>query len=195
MLFGLMVLFLLNHFSQMAIAESIRSVFSRAERNYGGRTKGIGGTIGAMVFRLGMIALIVYLVMDNGEAFTIFKYLKIVGVVMCIYALQMLLATIVGFVFLPSMQMVIMTEQYDSIRNLVCVLLWPVALLIMNIPNKLMMYILCGLVAIVFTSVVLVKGVQFFYRNALTPFYIILYFTSLEVVPMMGILLWAKHIV
>lgn len=190
-----MLLFVWNRSSEMSVIRNIRHIFSRAERTYGGRINGPIDMVVSMLFRLGVVALATYLAVYKTGDFTIINYMKIAGVAACVFVVQALSAACVGHVFLPSKQAAIATEQYNSIRNLACILLWPILLLAVNIPSKMTLYVLCGILFAGFTCVALGKGVQLFYKNALTPLYIVLYFTSLEVVPMAGILLLAKHII
>ena len=96
---------------------------------------------------------------------------------------------------LATQQREIIVEQYSYIRNLTYSILWGILLIMTNIPNQLTLYILVGITTLFFFGVVLGKGIRIFYRKALSLFYILLYFISLEVIPLAGIITWAKQIV
>ena len=85
-------------------------------------------------------------------------------------------------------------SQIDPIRNLCCVLLLPIVLLLIHLHNPIISFILLGIVLLGFTVFVIAKALLLYYKGLLSIFYILLYFTCLEVIPVMGMLLWTQHI-
>jgi len=196
LLFGLMLLTVLNRSTLTNLRGGLRTLFSHSERSYGIYTSDLLTEIIAIIFRIGILGLAVYmLVYSAGAPFTLLTYAKVTGIVVAVLAIQILLIYIVGKVFLPARRLSQALEQCNYIRHLSDMLLWVVMLLTVNWSNTLALYILCGLVGLLFAAAMVGKGVQMFYKSASSLFYILLYFISLEVVPLCGTLLWAKHIV
>lgn len=176
--------------------EAVRTLMSHSERSYAAFNRNLLAEIISAVFRIGVMALIVYmLVYSAGCAFTLLNYAKVAGVVVAVLAVQTLLIYMVGSVFLSSRQLSQALEQCSFIRNLVGMLLWGVMLLMTNWSCPLALYILCGVVLALFSVAMLGKGVLMFYKGIPSLLYILLYFISLEIVPLCGTFLWAKHIV
>ena len=50
------------------------------------------------------------------------------------------------------------------------------------------------LLAVVYLGVLLMRIIQLYYNNLLTIIYILLYIISLEVIPLLGAILWLKTI-
>ena len=196
LLFGLMLLIVLNRSTLINLRGGLRTIFSHSERTYGIYTSDFLSDIVALIFRVGILALTVYmLVYSANTPFTLPIYAKIVGIVVTVLAIQVLLIYIVGKIFLPARQLSQALEQCNYIRHLTDILLWVAMLLIVNWSSTIALYILCGVVELLFAVAIVGKGVQMFCKSASSLFYILLYFISLEVVPLCGTLLWAKHIV
>lgn len=195
LLFGLMLLTVLNRSTLTNLRGGLRTLLSHSERTYGIYTSDILTEIVALIFRIGILALTVYmLVYSANTPFTLLTYAKITGIVVAVLALQILLIYIVGRIFLPARQLSQALEQCNYIRNLADMLLWVAMLLTVNWSNTIALYVLCGIVGLFFAAAMVGKGMQMFYKGISSLFYILLYFISLEVVPLCGTLLLAKHI-
>ena len=73
-------------------------------------------------------------------------------------------------------------------------LLLPIVLLLIHLHNPIISFILLGIVLLGFTVFVIAKALLLYYKGLLSIFYILLYFTCLEIIPVMGMLLWTQHI-
>lgn len=191
----LLVIALFSQSAQRNPLTDLRNIFSQSERHYGSNTQNWAANIAALLFRWGVLSLTVYLIVYQPGCFTLLNYVKVLGVVAAVFCVQTLVTIAVGQVFLQPKQREVIAEQYSYIRNLTTILLWMVLLVMTNIPGQLALYILVGITALLFSGVVLGKGIRLFYRKPLSLFYILLYFISLEAIPLAGIFTWAKQIV
>ena len=163
------------------------SVFSRSERVYGIQAQTIGNAIMTWLFRLGILALTISILSYTGGAFLWITYIKALAAVVVVYVLQMLLVRWIGWVFVTPKVMDIALEQYHNLRMLACYLLYPVLLIVINWPNTLATYILLGIIFLLFTVAFIWKGIQLFYTKPLSILYILIFFVSLEIIPLAAV--------
>lgn len=177
------------------ISTLVRGMFSKADRMYVNRnTQGIIHNIISWSYRCGIIALVGYLCIYDEYDFTIVNYVLVLGVTLGILLLRWLLVRGVGSVFVDQKQLVIALEQRSVVCNTVAILLWPIALLMMYTGSVTKM-LLCGLMGGIFIVVMSVKYMQLFYKNLLSVVYMLLYVTSLEILPLSAALFLAKKLI
>jgi hypothetical protein len=171
----------------------MRNTFSHADRMYGESSQNIFSLLVAWIFRIGVWSLGVYLLLHN-DAFIGSNYLRVLGVIVCVFLIQHLCILAVGWVFLHRTKLSNGIGYLEVFRNFMSAMLLLLILVFthFHLPG---LYTICfGVVFAVFSVLVIVKGFQMFYSGLLSVFYILLYFTSLELLPMSGILLWTQHI-
>lgn len=185
---------MVNQYVRDSVIVAVRSSFSHSERIYGGQSQHIMTLITSWVFRIGISALLIYFLLATSCCFQFLTYVKVFGVITLVAILRQLLVVVVGWVFLSPNQFTNGMSQIDPIRNLCCVLLLPIVLLLIHLHNPIISFILLGIVLLGFTVFVIAKALLLYYKGLLSIFYILLYFTCLEVIPVMGMLLWTQHI-
>lgn len=136
----------------------------------------------------------IYVLLYTSEQFTFMAYTKILGVVALIEVIRHILLLGVGWVFLSNNQLANGIGQLEIVRNVACVLLLPVLLLLIRLNYPMLHFILLGIIGLAFTVLVIAKSTLLFYKNILSIFYILLYFIYLEIIPVAGMVLWTKHI-
>ena len=188
------ILVVVNQYVRDSVIVAVRSSFSHSERIYGGQSQHIMTLITSWVFRIGISALLIYFLLATSCGFQFLTYLKVFGVITLVAILRQLLVVVVGWVFLSPNQFANGMSQIDPIRNLCCVLLLPIVLLLIHLHNPIISFILLGIVLLGFTVFVIAKALLLYYKGLLSIFYILLYFTCLEIIPVMGMLLWTQHI-
>ena len=167
-----------------------RGVFSRGERTYSSSS----GQSQYMTwgFRVGLMALIVQLLMMNGEeSFAFADYGIIFSIMSLAYLVQELLIRLVGVVFVSHRVLEGALDQRMLINNALCGVLPLVVLL--SEKERLGMIVLLVLV-LLYVGMLFIKSVQLFYNNIMSMLYIFLYIISLELIPMVGAILWIKNI-
>ena len=186
-LFGLLFLAVLNPSMQANVWVVLRGMFSHSERAYSVHTQGWLSEICSHLFRIGVVAVaMLILAMPTGDVvFT--TYAKVLAVVAVGYALQRLSLYGVGVVFLSRKYLEAAIEQYDGINALGCICLYPVLVLLINVPSARLAQILCMVVLIVFVGLLLWKSFRLFYVNILSILYILLYVICLEIIPIIAI--------
>ncbi len=188
------VLVAVNRSVRDSVVVALRNSFSHSERVYGGQSQNILAISTAWIFRVGVLAMAIYVLSYTSEQFTFMAYTKILGVVALIEVIRHILLLGVGWVFLSNNQLANGIGQLEIVRNVVCVLLLPVLLLLIRLNYPMLHFILLGIIGLVFTVLVIAKSTLLFYKNILSIFYILLYFIYLEIIPVAGMVLWTKHI-
>lgn len=188
------VLVAVNRSVRDSVVVALRNSFSHSERVYGGQSQNILAISTAWIFRTGVLAMVIYVLLYTSEQFTFMAYTKILGVVALIEVIRHILLLGVGWVFLSRNQLTNGIEQLELVRNVACVLLLPVLLLLIRLNYPMLHFILPGIIGLAFTVLVIAKSTLLFYKNILSIFYIFLYFIYLEIIPVAGMVIWTKHI-
>ena len=188
------VLVAVNRSVRDSVVVALRNSFSHSERVYGGQSQNILAISTAWIFRVGVLAMAIYVLSYTSEQFTFMAYTKILGVVALIEVIRHILLLGVGWVFLANNQLANSIGQLEIVRNVVCVLLLPELLLLIRLNYPMLHFILLGIIGLAFTVLVIAKSTLLFYKNILSIFYIFLYFIYLEIIPVAGMVLWTKHI-
>ena len=188
------VLVAVNRSVRDSVVVALRNSFSHSERVYRGQSQNILAISTAWIFRVGVLAMAIYVLSYTSEQFTFMAYTKILGAVALIEVIRHILLLGAGWVFLSNNQLANGIGQLELVRNVVCVLLLPVLLLLIRLNYPMLHFILLGIIGLAFTVLVIAKSTLLFYKNILSIFYILLYFIYLEIIPVAGMVLWTKHI-
>ena len=203
---ALLLLLVLNHSPQYSLIGSVKNVFSHAERVYGAQSRAWGSEVCEWLFRIGVLAMAVWILaigngrldMGNGRLAIgngAMGYAKVLALVLAVYVVQRLVLRGVGYVFVSRKQLSAAMEQYNAICSAACVCLYPIVLVVMNVPATHLAQILCGAVLVAFVGMIVWKSIRLFYTNILSLLYILLYIIFLEIMPIMVIFSVAKLII
>ena len=198
---ALLLLLVLNHSPQYSLIGSVKNVFSHAERVYGAQSRAWGSEVCEWLFRIGVLAMAVWVLvigngrLDMGDWRLAIGYAKVLALVLGVYIVQRLVLRGVGYVFVSRKQLSAAMEQYNAICSAACVCLYPIVLVVMNVPAAHLAQILCGAVLVAFVGMIVWKSIRLFYTNILSLLYILLYIIFLEIMPIMVIFSVAKLII
>jgi len=161
----------------------------------GAMSQSVMSVVLSYVFRVGVMAMAVYLLGYESGDFLLMNYIKIVGMLAIVSFVQWVLWQLMSFVFLPFAQQKNAWEQRMMIYNASCVLLWWIVLIIIGIHSRLLELILMLCLAVLWIGLLIVKGLQMFYQKPWNVLYVLLYTITLEVLPVLGCIIWAKQII
>lgn len=198
-LLALLLLLVLNRSAGMGVIGSLRSVFSQSERVYGAQSRAWGSEVCEWLFRIGVLAMAVWILAIGNGRLAIgngaMGYAKVLALVLAVYVVQRFILRGVGYVFIQRKQLDSAMEQYNAICSAACVCLYPIVLVVTNVPVAHLAQILCGAVLMAFVGIIVWKSIRLFYTNMLSLLYISLYIIFLEIMPIMATVSVAKHIV
>ena len=203
---ALLLLLVLNHSPQYSLIGSVKNVFSHAERVYGAQSRAWGSEVCKWLFRIGVLAMAVWILANGNGRLDMgygrlaigngaMGYAKVLALVLGVYIVQRLVLRGVGYVFVSRKQLSAAMEQYNAICSAACVCLYPIVLVVMNVPAAHLAQILCGAVLVAFVGMIVWKSIRLFYTNILSLLYILLYIIFLEIMPIMVIFSVAKLII
>lgn len=191
----LLVMLALMAMNRMFVAEIglvVRGLYSRSERIYSDMSW--QSNLLAWVYRIGILALVIFLAVGRDYTHFALDYLIVVGVVAVGLLVRYFMAKFVGIVFLSPRQLEGVFEYRASIYNSICVFLWPLALLMRLGNNDVVMMVSCGVIVSMLLLVLIWKGLQLYAKSLLTILYVLLYIISLEIFPILGICFVIKQI-
>lgn len=177
------------------IRMSFRTTFSRMERIYGDSAVNIWGAIALVVFRLGVIAMTLYLACYEQGHFSILTYFLIILIVLAFVALKSVIVWLLSYVFELKGNTNFYMPQYSNIWTAFCIVLYPFLLIMINIGNTAVMRWMLLAVAILFCIDVIVKLVQHYYSGLNSLPYIALYALTLEIIPMTAMVIGVQRLI
>ncbi len=188
----LLLLLALNRFFVADIALVVRGLYSRSERSYSDMSWQAQSL--ALIYRVDLMAMIVYLCLYSMQGCSGVEFLKILGISICVLGVQYALVWFVGKVFLTDRQLDSALDFRARIYNSVGALSFPV-LLLLRICESLEVIVIVSW-ALLGLSVVLLlwKSIQMFCRKWLSVCYILLYMAILEVLPLLLIFDLIKYL-
>lgn len=149
----------------------------------------------AWVFCLGTTAMGLYFVFNHRLLFRMDVWAFLALTVLAVVIVKEVLLLFVGYVFSWSSLMPTIRLHYRQMWVALSAVLWPICLLLSRIPEAIgyswIYWVLLG----VYELCILWKTIQIMYREAISLLYILLYFLTLEILPIGGILLLSSYIV
>ena len=191
-LFALLVVALSNP-SVGKVGVIWHGVFSQAERTYSFRARAWADEITLRGFQLGIVAMAILMWIHPMNVSHPIIYAKVLGVLLGTYVVQSILVHIVAWVFLSTKRMDAVLEQRNNIRTLVCIGIYPILLLWMNVSVIPSLFL--GLIIVLFFIMLIGKSLQLFYTNPLSILYILLYIFCLEILPIVVSVLIVEHLI
>ena len=140
-----------------------------------------------IIFSIGVLSLYMYLIIftpDNSFSMKEFGYFLIVTALF--FGIKSLLIDLMGFVFLPHTTLKIAKDSYYNIVSILGIILFPLLILQIYIPNNLyripeISSLIIGIGACI---AVIIKLFQIFFHKTVASFYILLYLCTLEILPL-----------
>lgn len=192
----LLSIVVLNRSVLLSISTVWHSLLSYSDRMYTtGRAQSVLNTFLSVVFRWGVMALSIYVLCYESGDFMIITYVKLLGGVGVMLLVQWLISKLVGYTFLAPVQRESISEQRTIIYNAACVILLFCLMLMIHTSSIGLRVILVGVYVILLMGMILFRAVQLFCQKPWKVLYILLYIITLELLPLIGVTIWAKQII
>ena len=163
---------------------AFRTTFTRLERTFGDRANNFMGSLLLNIFRVGTLAMSLYVFLYRNEPFSIVTYGYIILLIMAVLLLKVICVWWVSYTFDMRRAVSACVPQYDSLWTILCLLLYPINLLYINTlgaPNLRWMPIVA---LVLFGGLVVFKMLQNFYSGLRSLLYLLLYIVTLEFLPL-----------
>ena len=153
----------------------------------------VGSQYLTILYKAGILSLLIYMLVHVDGEFTFINCGIVFGVILATILAQNLLVRLVGVVFLSNRMLESALEQRGLIGDVLCGLMPLAIMLLYMIPACGMLVVI--VLSLLYVGMILIKAIQLCYNNLLSVLYVLLYITSLEIIPLVGAILWIKNII
>ena len=176
------------------IKMSFRTTFSRMERMFGDSAVNFLGVVALNIYRLGIISLTLYLVCYKEGDFSMLTYGLILLAIIAFVACKSFFAWILSYTFDLRRVASLYLTQYSSLWTALCIVLYPILLVFVNVGHHNFFQWLILIIAGLFCIDIFIKLVQHFYQGLSSLGYIALYTLTLEIIPLAVLVLGVRQI-
>ncbi len=192
LMLGLLLCLVLSEVLQPDSFSSVfRSTFTRLERVYGDRARNFYGVLLLNTFRIGTVAMALYVFTYSHAPFSLLTYGSIILLIIAIILVKMLVSGLVSYTFELGRTTALFLPQYDNLWTILCLLLYPVTLLCINLESAVLLWVAIGIVAL-FVALMLYKIMQYFYAGPKSLLYLMIYVVTLELLPLGAIMVTTR---
>jgi len=176
------------------IVDCFRSIFSAPERRYEDSPK-ILTRIFSSIFCIGIIAITLYIAYYKGGAFTPITLIWIVGLVIAIYLIKNALLAFTAYVFALGKDLVIIRSHRISIGVVMGMILLLGVMLKVHFPQAIESPWIFASILLIYWLIIFLKTLRGYMYKPLSFLYIVLYFFTLEVLPLAGLIFLSKKVI
>ena len=192
----LLILAVLSEWLQPGvISQATTSISVHPERAYKDAPTRTVAQLFISVFRLGTLAMALCLCFPAESGFSFVAYLAVCGVLLGVALVKMACDLLVDYTFRITKTYGEVYEHYSNLMTLTCVAIYALLLVFMKIDSLPATRWMMAVVAAVFVSLWFYRGIRQFVHTPMAIIYLLLYMTTMELLPMAGIaILSAKMI-
>lgn len=160
------------------------SLFSKSERTYNDASLDRQTNVLMSMFRVGTLALTVYLCLFQEGKFSLLIYLAICGCILLFSGLKWLMVMLTSYVFFLQVRLDVTRNNYNSIWLLITLLMYPLTIIMVDFgfttTCRVLMWVLLGL----YILLAILKTCRMFLTSPMSVLYITIYILTLEVLPL-----------
>ena len=199
MLFLLILLILIERQQRSFILYTFSNVFSIKERDsiFSPVTQNSFSQIVLFLYKVCCFSLAIYYIIFNSEIFSIIDFIKIIFIVLSFFAIKYILIRYISFVFMNNTTFTIIYYHYNQLVNFFSIILYPILLICLFTPQicRIVFTDIFILFVVFYFILWLIKAFRLFFTNLLAFLYILLYFCTLEILPLYTLFSLAEFIV
>ena len=182
---GLLVCAALSEFFQAGvITQAPASLQARTDRLYKEAPNNFLGQTFINLFRFGTVAMMLCICFVGKGSFSFLTYLAVNGLILAVMGVKMLCNILLDYTFTLSRRFGAMHEHYSNIATLVCLLLWPVVLILMHVGTQEACRWTMAIVAFVFIALWAYRSGAQYIHTPVAVIYMLIYWCTLEVLPL-----------
>ncbi len=171
-----------SSFKGLRLNKERDSLFDTSQYNFIGR-------LCLLLYKIAMFTLALYAVVCDPTNFHFLPFLTLCGITIGMLTIKWCLTRLIAFVFFDLKTYNVASHQYMQLTTCCAVLLYPIMLLVLFVPQigRVASGILLGLVLFFFIIVLLIKIFHLFFHTPLASLHIFLYLCTLEALPLVGL--------
>jgi hypothetical protein len=166
------------------ITQAHTSLLAQTDRTYKESPMNLWGQVFITIFRIGTIALALYMGLYSGGTFGFGTFALIGGLTVAVLLVKMAGTALVDYTFQISRRFMPSYSQYADITTLAVCLLYPGMLIGMRIGSSVVVLWLLAAVAALFVLLFTYRLMRNYMQSLKAALYVILYVATLEVLPM-----------
>lgn len=195
MLFLLVCAVLAEMMQQGAVVQAFATMFSKAERLYGEVQQNIVEELIINIFRIGTLAMALYLYAYRTGEFRFTTYLLIAALVLGVDMLKLVLSVWINYTFRISKRFAQISAHYNNLWTVICCGIYTAVVVLLNVDNRMaVQWTLFGL-TVAAIVLIAIKWIRIFCTNIRSLLYILLYILTLEVLPLLLMIAGTDYIV
>ena len=156
-------------------------------RTYKSAPTNFFGQLLVSLFRIGTPAMGICLCFYQGGDFRWVPYIAVFGLIFVVFIVKMLCNLWIDYTFRLSRQYEEIYEHYGHLVSMSAMIMYPCLLVLFHVGNALACRWVMGVVTGLFLIWFVYRAVRAFYTSPGSIFYILLYFLTLEVLPLVAI--------
>ena len=156
-------------------------------RTYKSAPANFFGQLLISLFRIGTPAMGVCLCFYQGGDFRWISYIAVFGLILSVIMVKMLCNLWIDYTFRLSRLFEEIYEQYGHLVSMSAIILYPCILVLFHVDNVLVARWVMGVVTALFLVWFIYRSMRAFYTSPASIFYILLYFLTLEVLPLVAV--------
>jgi hypothetical protein len=181
---ALLVCAILGEFMQPGIiSQAHSSLLAQTDRTYKDSPINFWGQIFITLFRLGTVALALYISLYADRPFGFGLFAGVCGLTVAVVLVKLVCTALVDYTFQISRRFTPSYSQYNDITTLAVCLLYPGMLIAMRIGNSDAVRWLLAAVAALFILMVTYRLMRNYMQSLRAVVYIVIYVATLEVLP------------
>lgn len=190
MLLLILLLIVADRMQRGLIMNSFHGLFHLQERDsiFSDITPNIYGVVALRMYQIGIVAMALYSGLFTEGRFSFLTYLIIIALTLIVFLIVHYLTGLVNFVFLSKEQTEIAMHNFNGLLTCTTILLYPVVAIVLFTPelSEWILWTGYGIVVLFYVSFWLSKAFILFFNKLLVCIYILLYFCTLEIAPLAG---------
>ena len=185
----LLLCFILSEVAQPGVISRVATIWQvkTNNRTYKSAPSNFFGQLLVSVFRICTPAMGICLCFYEGGDFRWVTYMAVCGLILGVMLLKMGCNLWVDFTFRLSRRYEEIYEQYGHLVTMSAIILYPCILVLFRLDNVLISRWVMGVVTALFLIWFAYRAVRAFYSSPGSIFYILLYFLTLEVLPLVAV--------
>lgn len=178
-----------------AIVQAFSTLFSKMERAYGDAQQNMLEQLIIMVFCIGSFAMALYLFTYRGGDFRFATYMLTSALVLCVDVIKWAVSALVNYTFGISKRLAQLSTHRNNMQTVICILFYTASLCLLRVGNQEVVRWVLGGCAVVALVLICIKWIRVFCVDIRSLLYILLYVLTLEVLPLLVLLVGADYIV
>ena len=184
-LFALFLCAVLSEFIQPGVITQAHAIlFAHTDRMYKEAPANTVGQLTLTIFRIGTLALAVYISFFTTGVFRFAGFAAISGLILVLILVKMLINKLLDYTFALSRQFMPMYEQYANMSTVASYILYPCLLVILRIGKPEWALWVLVAVSVLFLIMCSYRMARTYIRSLAAILYIALYICTLEVLPL-----------